>query len=64
MPSAPIPAKSEWLRAAETLAIATVGALALNGAGFPAGLVTGSRPDIHQPNHDPTRPCSGWNGEG
>src|SRR6185369_12380464 len=42
MASAPIPAKTEWLRAAETLAIAAVGAVALNGAGFPAGLVTGS----------------------
>jgi membrane AbrB-like protein len=38
----PIPAKTEWLRAAETLAIAAVGALTMNWLGFPAGLVTGS----------------------
>src|SRR6478735_5321726 len=42
MASPPISAKREWRRAAETLAIAAVGAVALNGAGFPAGLVTGS----------------------
>jgi membrane AbrB-like protein len=37
-----IPAKIEWLRAAETLAIAAVGGIVLNWLGFPAGLVTGS----------------------
>ena len=37
-----IPAKTEWLRAGETLAIAAVGGLILNWLGFPAGLVTGS----------------------
>jgi membrane AbrB-like protein len=42
MASSPIPAKNEWLRAAETLAIAATGGLALNWWGFPAGLVTGS----------------------
>ena len=42
MASTPIPTKSEWLRAAETLAIAAVGGLAMNAMGFPAGLVTGS----------------------
>jgi hypothetical protein len=42
MASKPIPAKTEWLRAAETLAIAAVCGLTLNGLGFPAGLVTGS----------------------
>jgi membrane AbrB-like protein len=40
--ASPIPAKSEWLRAGETLAIAAVGGLILNWMGFPAGLVTGS----------------------
>jgi len=38
MASSSVPTKSEWLRAAETLSIAAVGALALNWAGFPAGL--------------------------
>jgi membrane AbrB-like protein len=38
----PIPAKNEWRRAAETLAIAAAGGVVLNWAGFPAGLVTGS----------------------
>jgi membrane AbrB-like protein len=42
MASAPIPAKNEWLRAAETLFIAAIGGSALNWLGFPAGLVTGS----------------------
>ena len=42
MASPPIPAKNEWLRAAETLSIAAVGGIALNWLGFPAGLVTGS----------------------
>ena len=42
MAFAPIPTKTEWLRAAETLAVASVGATALNWAGFPAGLVIGS----------------------
>ena len=42
MASSPIPAKIEWLRAGETLALATVGGLTLNWLGFPAGLVTGS----------------------
>jgi membrane AbrB-like protein len=42
MASPPFPAKIEWLRAAETLAIAAVGGIALNWLGFPAGLVTGS----------------------
>ncbi len=37
-----IPAKTEWLRAAETLAVAAVCGIALNELGFPAGLVTGS----------------------
>jgi membrane AbrB-like protein len=37
-----IPAQVEWLRAAETLAIAAAGGLTLTWAGFPAGLVTGS----------------------
>lgn len=37
-----ITAKDEWLHAAETLAVATVGGLTLNWLGFPAGLVTGS----------------------
>ncbi|MEA2981215.1 MAG: uncharacterized protein QOF09_3038 [Alphaproteobacteria bacterium] len=38
----PIQAKVEWLHAAETLAIAAMGGIALNWLGFPAGLVTGS----------------------
>lgn len=42
MASTPIPAKVEWRRAAETLAIAAAGGLSLNWLGFPAGLVTGS----------------------
>jgi hypothetical protein len=42
MVSSPTPVKTEWLRAGETLAIAAGGGLALNGLGFPAGLVTGS----------------------
>jgi membrane AbrB-like protein len=42
MASPPIPAKNEWLRAAETLAIAALGGLVLTWLGFPAGLVTGS----------------------
>jgi membrane AbrB-like protein len=42
MASPAIPAKSEWLRAAETLAIAAAGGIALTWLGFPAGLVTGS----------------------
>ena len=42
MASPPIPAKNEWLRAGETLAIAAVAGIALNALGFPAGLVTGS----------------------
>ena len=42
MASFPIPAKHEWRRAAETLSIATLGGIALNWFGFPAGLVTGS----------------------
>ena len=42
MASPPIPAKNEWLRAAETLAIAALGGLVLSWLGFPAGLVTGS----------------------
>src|SRR5436190_15134172 len=42
MASPPIPGKREWRRAAETLSIATVGGIALNWLGFPAGLVTGS----------------------
>jgi membrane AbrB-like protein len=42
MAASPIPAKTEWLRAGETLAIAAVGGLILNWLGFPAGLVTGS----------------------
>jgi membrane AbrB-like protein len=42
MAASPIPAKEEWRRAAETLAIAAAGGIALNWAGFPAGLVTGS----------------------
>jgi len=42
MASAPIPAKREWRRAAETLSIATLGGITLNWLGFPAGLVTGS----------------------
>ena len=42
MASLPIPAKNEWLRAGETLAIAAVGGIVLNSLGFPAGLVTGS----------------------
>src|SRR5947207_14558814 len=42
MASPPIPAKREWRRAAETLAIATLGGITLNWLGFPAGLVTGS----------------------
>src|SRR5271154_6274293 len=42
MASPPIPGKREWRRAAETLSIATVGGIALNWFGFPAGLVTGS----------------------
>jgi membrane AbrB-like protein len=37
-----IPAKNEWLHAAETLAVAAVCGIALNELGFPAGLVTGS----------------------
>jgi membrane AbrB-like protein len=40
MPS--IPAKTEWLRAAETLAIAAACGLAFNAMGFSAGLVIGS----------------------
>lgn len=36
------PARKEWLRAAETLAIAAVCGLTLNALGFPAGLVIGS----------------------
>src|SRR6478609_1173739 len=42
MAASPIPAKTEWLHAGETLAIAAVGGLILNWLGFPAGLVTGS----------------------
>src|SRR4051812_48529529 len=42
MASPAIPAKNEWLRAAETLAIATAGGIVLTWLGFPAGLVTGS----------------------
>src|SRR4051812_44387729 len=42
MASSPILAKTEWLRAVETLAIAAACGLTLNWAGFPAGLVTGS----------------------
>src|SRR6187401_112819 len=42
MASPPIPAKNEWPRAGETLAIAAVAGIALNALGFPAGLVTGS----------------------
>ena len=42
MAASPIPAKTEWLRAGETLAIASVGGIILNWLGFPAGLVTGS----------------------
>ena len=38
----PNSANNEWLRAAETLAVAAVCGLTLNGLGFPAGLVTGS----------------------
>jgi membrane AbrB-like protein len=36
------PARHEWLRGAETLAIGAAGGLILTWAGFPAGLVTGS----------------------
>ena len=38
----PIPAKNEWLHAAETLSIGAASGLLLNALGFPAGLVTGS----------------------
>jgi membrane AbrB-like protein len=36
------PSRHEWRRAAETLAIGAIGGIALNWAGFPAGLVIGS----------------------
>jgi uncharacterized protein len=42
MPTLTIPAKTEWLHGAETLAIGAVGGLVLTWLGFPAGLVTGS----------------------
>ena len=38
----PNPPRHEWRRAAETLTIAAIGGIALNWAGFPAGLVIGS----------------------
>ena len=40
--AATTPTATEWLRAAETLAVAAVCGLTLNWLGFPAGLVTGS----------------------
>ena len=42
MASSRFQAKNEWLRAAETLAVAAAGGFLLTWAGFPAGLVTGS----------------------
>ena len=42
MASSPIPAKSEWLRGAETLAIGAAGGAVLTWLGVPAGLVIGS----------------------